>query len=88
MLEELDRKITKRVDVEGIFPNRNSVARLVGMVLVGQNEEWQAERCYLRTAAMVFQEEIDGGYPARDGDGLAVGGTGAAAGIRSIDLRR
>ncbi|MCL4078420.1 transposase [Coriobacteriia bacterium Es71-Z0120] len=35
---------TKRSPPSSIFPNRESIIRLVGPVLSGQHDEWQASR--------------------------------------------
>jgi putative transposase len=52
-LEQLNKEVKRRADVVGIFPNEDSIVRLIGAVLLEQKDEWQLQHRYRQIEGMV-----------------------------------
>jgi putative transposase len=51
-LERLNKEIKRRADVVGIFPNTDSIQRLIGAVLLEANDEWLLQHRYMQIEGM------------------------------------
>ena len=51
-LERLNKEVKRRADVVGIFPSEAAIVRLIGAVLLEQNDEWQLQHRYMQAEGM------------------------------------
>jgi putative transposase len=51
-LERVNKEIKRRSNVVGIFPNDAAIMRLVGALIVEQNEEWHLTRRYMSNESL------------------------------------
>ena len=65
-LERLNKEVKRRADVVGIFPNEAAIIRLIGAVLLEQNDEWQLQHRYMQVEVMAeLAAAAEGSDPRR-----------------------
>lgn len=61
-LERLNAEVKRRTNVIGIFPNDGAIIRLVGAMMLEQNDEWSLQRRYMQLEGL---QSLSDNQPAR-----------------------
>jgi putative transposase len=65
-IERLNGEIKRRSDVVGIFPNEDAITRLIGALLLEQNDEWAVQRARYMTLETIapLGDDLTVGLPS------------------------
>src|SRR5208282_5816068 len=65
-IERLNGEIKRRTEVVGIFPNEAAITRLIGAILLEQNDEWAVQRARYMTLETIapLSDDPMAGLPA------------------------
>jgi putative transposase len=63
-IERLNREIKRRTNVVAIFPNEDAIVRLVGALMLEQNDEWAVCRRYMTLETLAALRDTDPVRPA------------------------
>ena len=58
-IERVNGEIKRRTEVVGIFPNDEAITRLVGAILLEQNDEWAVQRARYLTLETITPSSDD-----------------------------